>query len=409
MSLTLAMSACQTGKEGKKEYTYDRTYFNGICALSGEFNNGVDYGLTNEWTKSRVKAIGAKSCRLWIAMSGLFNVGENDDLHINQKYYLVMKDHVDKLKEAGVENFLLLFTSFVYPTGYIPSTGYVVPDPNEEYEDYIRFLNIQGEAAKETKKLFPEIRNFEPANEPDFACPGCIHKNGFIYGGDMSVNYDYVYNDDDKTSILADLCWYVRKGIREVDENARVVFPGLTNQATVPDFLDLLYKRIESTCLPAGQEYSDIDPDNYFDILNWHPYPTQFDSENNIRWDDWVKYNQDVYQVVINHNDEGKEVYFSELGWTDFGTRDEDALNRIADNYVQAYKHIKEDMPWVTAVFNFRLTNLIYQQLDQSGGEENFGLFYHPNDPLTPGKPKPAGYAVAKIFNGEDYDLDANL
>ena len=62
-----------------------------------------------------------------------------------------------------------------------------------------------------------------------------------------------------------------------------------------------------------------------------------------------MKYNQDVYQVVINHNDEGKEVYFSELGWTDFGTRDEDALNRIADNYVQSYKHIKED--WRTIIY----------------------------------------------------------
>ena len=66
-------------------------------------------------------------------------------------------------------------------------------------------------------------------------------------------------------------------------------------------------------------------------------------------------------------------------------------------------------MPWVTVVFPFRLTNLKYQYLDETGGEENFGLFYHPDDDLHPGQPKPAGYAVAKIFNGEDYDLDAHL
>jgi hypothetical protein len=32
---------------------------------------------------------------------------------------------------------MMMFSSFVYPTGYVPSTGYVVPNPNEEYDDYI--------------------------------------------------------------------------------------------------------------------------------------------------------------------------------------------------------------------------------------------------------------------------------
>ena len=407
-ALVLTIASCQT-KEHSHTYIYDYSYFNGICALSGEFNNGVDYALTNDWTKNKVHALNAKSSRLWIALSGLFNVGGNDNLSINQQYYSVMKDHIDKLKEAGVENFLMMFSSFVYPTGYVPSTGYVVPNPNEEYDDYIRFLNIQAEACKQVKILFPEINNFEPGNEPDFACPGCIHKNGFIYGGDMTINFNYVYNDDDKASILADLCWYVRRAIREVDDKARVAFPGLTNQATVPEFLDLIYTKIESKCLPAGQDYRDINPDNYFDILNWHPYPTQMNDDSSINWNSWTQYNKSVYQVVIDHHDEGKEVYFSELGWTDFGTRSEEALNTIADNYRNAFAQIKNNMPWVTAVFAFRLTNLIYQQLDETGGEENFGLFYHPNDPLTPAKPKPAAYALAKIFNGEDYDLDAHL
>ena len=404
----LALTACQKG-ESKKTYTYDRTYFNGLCALSGEFNSGVDYALTNEWTKEKAQALNAKSMRIWIAMSGLFSVGENDELIVNQKYYSVMRDHVDQIKAAGVENFLIMYTSYVYPYGYNPSTGYVVPDPYEEYESYVRFLNLQKEASKRIKEMFPEIRNFEPGNEPDFACPGCIHKNGFIFGGDMTVNYNYVYNDDDKACILLDLCWYVRQGIREVDENARVVFPGLTNQATVPDFLDLVYKKVASKRLPVNQEKSDTDPDNYFDVLNWHPYPNKFDEEYKIRWDEWIKYNKSVYQVVIDNNDEGKEVYFSEIGWTDYGSRDEAVLNEIANNYTKAYNYTIEELPFVTGFFAFRLTNLIYQVIDETGGEENFGLFYHPNDPLTPAKPKPAAYAVAKAFNGEDYDLDAHL
>ena len=410
-SLSLTMAACNNSKpeEGPKTFTYDYTYFNGICALSGEFNNGVDYGLTNAWTASKAKALKAKSIRIWIAMSGLFSVGDHDDLTVNQGYYNVMKDHVDSLVEAGVENFLCMYSAYVYPTGYVPTTGYVVPDPNEEYDDYIRFLNLQAEATKQMKIMFPMINNFEPGNEPDFACAPCIHKNGFIHGGGMEVNFNYVYNDDDKTSILCDLCWYIRRAIKEVDDKARVVFPGLTNQYTVPDFIDLVYQKIESKCLPAGQTYSDIDPDNYFDVLNWHPYPTQLREDGSVKWNQWVEYNKELYDVVIKHGDEGKEVYFSELGWTDWGTGDIDAQNRIAENYRSAFENIKAEMPWVTAVFVFRLTNLIYQTLDETGGEENFGIFYHPNDPVKPGQPKPAAITIAKLFNGEDYNLEEHL
>lgn len=408
-SLSLCLVSCTEEKQKTVPPTYDYSYFNGICALSGEFNNGVDVGLTNEWTASKAKALGAKSCRIWIAMSGLFSVGEEDDLHLNQIYYSVMKDHVEKLQEAGVENFLLMFTAFVYPTGYVPTTGYVVPNPREEYDFYLRFLKMNAEAAGKIKELFPEIRNFEPGNEPDFACPGCIHKNGFIHGGGMNVNSDFIYNDDDKISILNDLCWYVRKAVTSVDPNAKVVYPGLTNQATVPDFVDLIYKKIESQTLPAGQEFSDNNPDNYFDILNWHPYPTQIDTSFNIKWDEWAEYNKSIYDVVKRHGDEGKEVYFSELGWTDWGTDNDAEKEKIASNYSSAFKTIREEMPWVTAVFAFRLTNLKYQMLDTTGGEENFGLFYHPEDEFHHGEPKPAAHAVAKAFNGQDYDLEEHL
>jgi len=405
----LVLTSCGSGAP-QPDPTYDYSYFNGICALSGEFNNGVDRGLTNEWTASRVKALKAKSCRIWIAMSGLFSVGEEDDLTINQIYYNVMLDHIEKLKEAGVENFLLMFTAFVYPTGYSTSTGYVVPNPKEEYDYYIRFLNLNAEAAKQIITMFPEIKNYEPGNEPDPEFPGCIHKNGYVYGGNEYINKDFCYLPEEKVSIINDLCWYVRRAVKSVDSKAKVVYPGLTNQIDLTNFVDLVYKKIESHTLPAGQQYSDTNPDNYFDVLNWHPYPnTRQVNGTVIDWTKWVNDNKAVYDVVKKHNDNGKEVYFSEIGWTDFGTSSESTLNQIANNYTTAFRYIKEEMPWVTVVFPFRLTNLKYQALDQTGGEENFGLFYHPDDDLHHGSPKPAADAVAKIYNGENYDLDAHL
>ena len=129
-TLSLTITGCKPENNEPKHYTYDYTYFNGICALSGEFNNGVDYGLTNEWTASRAKAIGAKSMRIWIAISGLFSVSDDNELSVNKMYYDVMVDHINKLVDAGVENFLCMYTSYVYPSGYVTPTGYVVPDPN---------------------------------------------------------------------------------------------------------------------------------------------------------------------------------------------------------------------------------------------------------------------------------------
>ncbi len=406
--LSTSLSSCGN-TPAPTNYVYDRTNFNGICALTGDFNNGVDVGLTNVWTAEKVQAIGAKSFRLWIGLGDLFSVGEEDDLHLNQKYYSTMKDHIDRLKAVGVKNFLILYSNYVYPTGYVPTTGYVVPNPREEYEEYIRFLNLQKEASKQIKLLFPEIRNFEPGNEPDFKVPGCIHKNGFVFNGSEVENSDYAYNDDDKTCIIMDLCWYVRQGIKEVDPDAKVAIPGLTYGANVPtaDFLDLLYKQIESRALPAGQEYSDNNPDNYFDIINYHPYVTQTTASGDIDWDKWVKYNKDVYQVAINHNDNGKEVYISEIGWTDEGRNDDNLKAKIANNYKVVYNLVKDKLPWVTAFFVFRLTNLKTQP--ESAVEKNFGLFYHPDDEVHHGAPKPSAIQIAKLYNGENYDLLEHL
>lgn len=387
---------------------YDYTYFNGICVLSGDFNSGVDKGLTNEWDKQACSKLGAKSARIWISLSGLFLVGENDALKVNITYKNVMDDHVKKLQEAGIENFLMMVTSYVYPTGYSASTGYVVPDPNEEYEYYLRWLNLQSLSIKKIYEMYPMIKNYEPANEPDFPVPACIHKNGYRFGGGDEVNAEFAYNDTEKVSIIADLCWYVRKALFEVDDKAKVSLPGLTNRSEIPDFLDLLYKRIESRCLPVAQKYADTDPDNYFDIVNWHPYPTQFHDDGTIDWDSWIEHQNSMYNVCKKHGDADKEVYLSELGWTDYGTDDINTLNEIASNYATVLPLIREKLKFVTVVFAFRLNSLLYQS--ESAAEKNYGIFYHPDDPNHHGAPKPAAYAIARYYhNDENYDIGEEL
>ena len=119
------------------------------------------------------------------------------------------------------------------------------------------------------------------------------------------------------------------------------------------------------------------------------------------------KYNKSVYQVVKDHNDNGKEVYLSEIGWTDNGTTNEEIKVEIANNYKIAYNLIKNELPWITAIFAFRLTNLKTQV--ESIAEKNFGIFYHPDDEVHKGSPKPAAIEIAKLYNGENYDLLEHL
>ena len=126
-----------------------------------------------------------------------------------------------------------------------------------------------------------------------------------------------------------------------------------------------------------------------------------------IDWDKWLEYNKSVYQVVKDHNDNGKEVYLSEIGWTDNGTTNEEIKVEIANNYKIAYNLIKNELPWITAIFAFRLTNLKTQV--ESIAEKNFGIFYHPDDEVHKGSPKPAAIEIAKLYNGENYDLLEHL
>lgn len=406
----LSFSGCDKGTT-KKTYEYTRDNFFGICALTGEVAGGVDKGLTNDWTARNIKAMGFKSQRFWISLDSMFSIDENDEPHVIQSYYKIQRDYVSKCCNAGIKLGLVMFSSFATPYGVHYDNGYSVPDPEEDPELYGRWLNVNGRCAAKLKELFPEFNVFEPGNEPDFANASCIHKDGYIWMGDYGANVDYLFNDEVKANIILDLCYYVRKYVKEVDPTTRVSIPGLTNLDTTPDFLDTMYRRIESKTLPYGTEYSDTEPDHYFDVLNWHPY-SKVSPVYGALDEDWLEYNKMMYQIAIDHGDEGKPVLFSELGWTTMdrtGNTEVEASRLIGELIYEGAKTIQKEMPYVEAVFYFRLTNLYYQVASDNGGEEHFGLFYHPDDPEHLGAPREAAKRLAQAINGDDYVLEDHL
>ena len=245
------------------------------------------------------------------------------------------------------------------------------------------------------------MRYFEPGNEPDHLSGRPISRNGYVLGGGADVNAYYVYSYEDIAHILNDICWYVNRGIKSVNPRNTVVLPGLCNTINSMDFLEEVYLAIESCTLPSGQEYADINPDNYFQILCWHPYLT---GDGILEMgEEWLKFQKDMYAIAQRHGDDGKLVWYTEIGFTDRGFEDVEKKN--ADRLIMALNYIKNDLPFVETACIYRITDLVTAPV--SDAENHFGIFRsldHP-DPARAGEPKPIAIALYKYFKGKDADI----
>ena len=411
ISLILACIMCASlfvGCGDKYDYDYfNHDYLFGLCDPSGSLGGGVDKAITNEWLGDVADVLGVKSFRLWVSLDasvgGLLAVDKNNDLSFNRGYLAKVHDYVDNLKRGGVENFLFLCTGYLHPYGS-PMIGYDVPDVNEDEEEYLAFLKINAKAYGMIAAEFPEIKNWETGNEPDLGGAG-MHKHG--YTGDPALDKKFIYTDREIAEIVCDLSWYVRKELKAVNEENRVALPGLSLYYDVENtFFESIYEVIESKTAPYGEEFSDIDPDNYFDIIDWHPYmnadkfgtPYYLDFPEEM-WDEWAERQIEIHDIAAKHGDAEKPAYFSEFGYTDIGESYNGTLQKnIANNYVIALDIIKERMPWVETVFCFRATTLVYQKASNKKTEENYGIFYNQDDPYNAGKAKPAAKTLAEYF-----------
>lgn len=391
----------------EKEYEFNHDYMFGLCDPSGTLGGGVDKAITNEWLGDIADVMGVQSFRLWVSMDastgGMFVVDKNNELSFNYGYLAKVHDYVDNLKRGGVKNFLFLNTCFLHPYGS-PMNGFDVPDVKEDAEDYLEFIKLNAKAYGMLAREFPEIKNWETGNEPDLNGGG-MHKHG--YTGDINTSKPFIYTDREIAEIICDMSWYIRKEVKAVSEDNRVALPGLSLYYDVEhSFFKTIYEVIESKTAPYGQEFSDIDPDNYFDILDWHPYMNadKFGAPYYLNfpqemWDEWATTQIEIHDIAAEHGDAEKPAYFSEFGYTDVGMEYNGSLqHQIAENYVIALDIIKERMPWVETVFCFRGTTLVHQKASNNKTEENYGMFYNQDDPVNGGKAKPAAKRLAEYF-----------
>lgn len=394
-------------------YESDFSTLYGICETNVELYPEVDTALTTEWITHVCKSMGIKSYRIWAHIPMLFTVNEDDSITMNQDYADRISSFVSALKEAGVEKISMLVMERLHLAEDKNEAGSAVPDPTIDYEKYIRALAVEEKAYEMMGKEFPNIDYFESINEPDHFAGVGINKNGYVLN--FNETGEYNFTTEETARVCMDFNWYQRRGLKKGNPNAKMMLPALCHFSTTAAFLEECYKAIYSRTMPAGQQYCDTDPDNYFDALNWHPYITSgmFGVGTNISEGLWVERQKEIYGVAQKYGDAEKPVWMTEFGFCDnesatttqknaaiYGSVTADGQTGLGPtNFVAALETIKKELPFVEAFCMFRMTDMYNVKYDVAG-ENNFGMFYNPDDPVNKGKPKPVAVAVARYIKG---------
>lgn len=370
--------------------------FFGIDEVSSELNRDFDKGLKNEYISYFAHLFHAKVMRVWLKTYELFKVAENDELIFLMDGLNNFHDYLYSLRKNGIDKILLLNWGFVYPYGYNAHDCFTCPDPINEPAFYQRFIALQEKAFYEIARNFPEIAFFEPINEPDSIECLNLHRNGYVVGRDN--NEEYYFSKDERENIVLDLCFYEGRGVKKAYANNKIVFPGFCNYKDAPKYLDDIYSKIESGNFPSIGNIKSSKITDFFDIMSWHPYNLK-DSEIN---DYWLETQNTLFNVMIKHGDSSRKVWYTEIGWSDFGRIT--SLEKIKRRYNDLMNYIDKVQPFVECVMFFRMFNLATRC--ENEGEDNFGLFYNAYDWETPLVPKPSAITLYKRINGENASLE---
>ena len=375
--------------------TIDKAYMFGMGELTSDTMPGAgEPSITNEYAAKMSGAFGVTSQRVWMHHPNvLVRADDSDELTLNEAVCDEYHDYFALLEENGVERILVMNHQFILPYDYHSQDAQTMPDPwGGEYDFYARTLRIWENAYTLLAEEFPEITYWEVGNEFDMESGNFLHKAGWTGAGDG----EHIFTQSEAAYITADLCWYANRGLKSVNPASVTVFPGASLNSQTATYFGLVYSTIGSKMVPTLEEFYDPDPDHYFQILAWHPYP-------NTRVDSVINQCNAVYRIVEENGDGDKKVWFTESGFSNqryWGvTDDSDAY--IAEMYPEFLDAVNE-LDYVESIFLFRLSNCYaYNNTDF---ERNFGLTYSPDDPVNKGAPKPAGLAVFSYFNGEEAD-----
>lgn len=354
-----------------------------------------DQGISAAECMELISGLGCRAYRSWMHITEILK----DPATPDQEAVVQHRRLLERAAELDIEVTGMSHEWFL-PEGCLQKKGHAMPARDlSEGSLYMKALAMLEESWFTLARLFPQVSIWEVGNE--WNLNAFLHPDGFL-DSDMSRPF----SPDEKYDIAVDMMYFSARGIRRGNPDAKVASfsPALSTPALgggMPDFfpvmygvawaLDQVYQRIRS-----GRFWSD-NPDDYFDIVAWHPYvfTTREVSDRDLFLDVeepdtlWRDYNDAAYRVMRKYGDGGKQVILTETGFTDCGNPEWE------ERYGQYTKKIMDyaaKMPYVRTLHNFRLLNE-NAMLKRAGIEENqiggltevyFGLFTDPEDGCQP-------------------------
>ena len=372
-----------------------------------------DTGVPAQYYLDLVKGLGCNAYRSWMHMTDILS----DPVTVKPE---MLEKHTRLLNRAAELDIEVTGMSHEWflPEGCKQRIGHAMPKRDlTEGSLYMQALEMISTGWETMAKTFPQVGIWEVGNE--WNLNAFLHPDGFL-DTDMSQPF----TPEEKYDIAIDMMYFAAKGIRKGNPNAKVTSfspalstPGLGGD--LPYFfpvmygvawcLEQIYSRIKS-----GNYWSD-DPDDYFDIVSWHPYV--FTTKTGVPDKDlfldvdepdglWRDFNESAYRVMCHYGDGDKQVLLTETGFTDLG--DPEIEEKYA-YYNERLLDIASKLPYVRTVHNFRLLNeeamLLRDGIDknQIGGltEVYFGIF---QEPIHDCAPRKRAYAIQKM-TGSTEDL----
>lgn len=394
----LSFSGCFLQKVGESEKpltskygSANQTYLYGMTYNISE----RDYTGSNYDPEKEIKLLnnlGVKTVRLWTHVKySLFDPDTPKNSVIEKTAKVI-----ELMQFYGMRVICMNHTSF-HDGSY--ASGKPARDITEG-SYYINWLYDYYKSWKTLVTALPQIEYFEIDNEmnnQDFMC---------------DINGEKIYSQQEMADIATDMLYYASRGIHEANPNAKTIIGGLTEPDGLgsgqnKSFFEKLYANIESGEYGyfydrEDKENASVNPDDYFEIACWHPYigGSDFNADN------FVKFNADIYDVILKHEKKHKKVFFTEIGFSDDKFGEENCARFITEMYTT----VKTRMPYVESVYYFKPYNTA--TVGWTGSVSRFGLFYDPDpnrkdvdrDDATkrniPGKPKSKAYAYQEVAGG---------
>lgn len=395
----------------------DQSLLYGMCYLMEERSAE---SLDIEKEVELMKNLGVRTVRQWMHfthfMSSPATLKENNAATENMHALLA------ECEKAGMVNIGMNHHNFCTTKSKSSTTAKPFARDVSEGSDYVQWLNDYYTSWKTLVGEFPEVLYWEIDNEvnnPDFMTDG----------GEKGSS---AYSVRQMAEIATDMFYYATRAIHDANPEAQSVMGGLTEPLGLGNsnlensrpsnawFLQAIYDNIFSG--EFGYFYSSetsntasLDPDDYFDILSWHPYVWNKEALDE---DFFVEENNKTYQVALDNEGKHKKVFITEVGFSDF-SRGEKV---VAESTKRMYHAISTRMPYVETLNVFKMYDSAAPSFDGSAadnGYSRYGFFYDPDparvyykldgeNPVTvtdelcvPGAPKPLAYVFQEMAGGK--------